>query len=452
MDSTTIESVHGRVGTTVRGRWVLGPVIGAGGTAAVYEGTHRINGKKVAVKVMHSFLASSDDLVARFQREGYIANKVGHPGAVAILDDDTTDDGAPFLVMDRLEGEPLARILDHASDGLAVGQALSIVHDVLDILGAAHARGIVHRDIKPDNVFLTTAGRIMVLDFGIARLHERVLAGAEGGTDMMQRPAARTQDGSALGTPQYMPPEQARGRWSEVDAQSDLWSVGAMMFRLLTGKPVRQQRGAADMLLSAMTEQAPSIRAFASVPPEVAAIVDKALAFDKKDRWADARAMQDAIREAAGRIGVPNAKMLVSSLAAPTKEAAAPAAPARRSRAMAVLAAATLLLAGIALAMKPLEAVLRPSVGPTSETSPTSPSLASPPELAPTSLPTEAAEATGATEDIQLDPVESAAQHRGLPFHRRHGHAGPGTVVPARPAESAAAAPPSPSSLLDRRH
>jgi len=369
---------------------------------------------------------------------------------VAILDDDTTDDGAPFLVMDRLEGEPLARILDHASDGLAVGQALSIVHDVLDILGAAHARGIVHRDIKPDNVFLTTAGRIMVLDFGIARLHERVLAAADGGSDMMQRPAARTQDGSALGTPQYMPPEQARGRWSEVDAQSDLWSVGAMMFRLLTGKPVREQRGAADMLLSAMTEQAPSIRSFASVPPDVAAVVDKALAFDRKDRWADARSMQDAIREAAGRIGVPNAKMLVSSLAAPRKHAAAPSATAMKSRALVILAAATLLLAAIAVAMKPLEAALRPSVAPTSETNPTSASVALPPEVGPTSLPTEG------TEDIELDPVESAAQHRGLPFHRRHGHASSGTVVPARPVESGTAAPPtpppSPSSLLDRRH
>jgi serine/threonine-protein kinase len=451
MDSTTIESVHARVGTTVRGRWVLGPVIGAGGTAAVYEGTHRTNGKRVAIKVMHAFLASSDDLVARFQREGYIANKVGHPGAVAILDDDTTDDGAPFLVMDRLDGEPLSRILDHASDGLAVGQALSIVHDVLDILGAAHARGIVHRDIKPDNVFLTTAGRIMVLDFGIARLHERVLAAAEGGSDVMQRPAARTQDGSALGTPQYMAPEQARGRWSEVDAQSDLWSVGAMMFRLLTGKPVRAQRGAAEMLLSAMTEQAPSVLSAGAVPADVAAIVDRALAFDKKDRWPDARSMQDAIREAAGRLGSPNAKLLVSTLARPTAKEVVGARPALppKSRALVILATVTLVLAAVAVAMKPLDAALRSSPSPATDPALQSAAVTVPPEVSPSSLP---------SEDIELDPIETAGPRRGLPFHRRHGHAGPGTV-PAHPAESSAPAlapapvpPPSPSSLLDRRH
>jgi serine/threonine-protein kinase len=219
------------------------------------------------------------------------------------------------------------------------------------------------------------------------------------------------------------------------------------MFRLLTGKPVRQQRGAAEMLLSAMSEQAPSVLSAGAVPPDVAAIVDKALAFDKKDRWPDARSMQDAIREVAGRLGAPNAKLLVSTLG-PSREREATGArpaPAKKSRALVILATVTLVLAVVAVAMKPLEAALRPSPEPAADPAPQSAAVAVPPEVSPSSLP---------TEDIELDPIETAAQRRGLPFHRRHGRPSPGTV-PVRPAESSAptpAPPPSPSSILDRRH
>ncbi len=450
MDPNTIESVHARVGTTLRDKWVLGPVIGAGGTAAVYDGTHRTNGKRVAVKVMHSFLASSEDVVARFQREGYIANKVGHPGAVTILDDDVTDDGAPFLVMDRLDGEPLSRILDHATDGLAVGQVLSIATEVLDILAAAHAQGITHRDIKPDNVFLTTSGKIMLLDFGIARLREHMYGAVPGGADASGRNSARTQDGSALGTPQYMPPEQARGRWSEVDAQSDLWALGAMMFRLLTGKPVRAHKNTAEMLLSAMTERVPSVLSVGAVPEDVAAIVDKALEFEKRDRWTDARAMQSAVRAAAGRAeGLSDMRTLASLKAPATPLNPAAVAVRKRNRPLILLAGVTLAMAIVAIGLRSFEP--RTSGAPAAPTT-QSAVVNAPPTISVSDLPS--------SREVELpsvpaEPLDPVPQPRAPAAHRwRHNRV-------AAPASSPAPAPaPSPapdpstasSSLLDRRH
>ena len=305
----TTESIHARVGTVLRDKWELGRIIGAGGTAAVYEGTHRTNGRRVAVKIMHGHLASSPDVVARFQREGYIANKVGHPGAVAILDDDRTEDGAPFLVMERLDGAPLTQLFERKKQGLEVGPTLRIAHDMLDILAAAHDKGITHRDIKPDNVFLTVSGAVMILDFGIARLREQSYDDvAPGGPDLTVRIHAQTREGLTLGTPMYMSPEQARARWADVDARSDLWAVGAILFRMLTGKPVRSATNPAEMLLQAMTQRTPRVVDVApQIPADVAGIVDRALELEKADRWPDATSMQKAVRDAAARFRQPRA-------------------------------------------------------------------------------------------------------------------------------------------------
>ncbi|MBK7581594.1 MAG: serine/threonine protein kinase [Myxococcales bacterium] len=159
--------------------------------------------------------------------------------------------------------------------------------ELLDVLIAAHDKGVVHRDLKPENVFLTRDGQIKVLDFGIARLRELSTA------------SNATRDGTSMGTPSYMPPEQARGLWAEVDARSDLWAVGALMFALLTGRAVHEGRTTNELLLSAMTGPAPPL---AELEPKlhaaVAAVVDRAVAFEKPRRWPDARAMQNAVRHA----------------------------------------------------------------------------------------------------------------------------------------------------------
>ncbi|WP_394844601.1 serine/threonine protein kinase [Pendulispora brunnea] len=283
---TPREAAQMRVGMLLRGKWRLERVLGVGGMAAVYAARHR-NGNRVAVKMLHASFASDAQIRTRFLREGYAANKVEHPGAVRVLDDDTAEDGAPFLVMELLEGYSLDRALQ---DGpLTVGEALRVTRRVLEVLMAAHERGIVHRDIKPENVFVTEpGGEVKILDFGIARLHE-----ATGGT------TGGTLGGMVLGTPAFMPPEQARGRWEEVDGQSDVWAVGATLMTLLAGRSLRAAETMNEELLLAMNQPLPlAAAALPGIAPEVAIVIDRALAFDKGWRWHNAHAMHAAVRAA----------------------------------------------------------------------------------------------------------------------------------------------------------
>jgi serine/threonine protein kinase len=276
-----------RIGHTLKEKWKLDDLIGVGGMAAVYSATHR-NGMRVAVKMLHTELSvAHGEIKTRFLREGYVANKVEHPGAVQVLDDETDDDGTVFLVMELLDGETLAHRFERKARSLVIEEVLLISDQVLDILAAAHEKHIVHRDIKPDNIFLTRTGAVKLLDFGIARLRE------------LSTESTATRSGSTMGTPAYMAPEQARARWDEVDSRTDLWAVGATMFKLLTGRVVHMADTVNEQLLAAMTQPAPPIGRLApTVPIPVVEVVDKALAFDKEDRWVDARAMQRAIREA----------------------------------------------------------------------------------------------------------------------------------------------------------
>ncbi len=277
-----------RVGVVLKEKWRLDKLLGVGGMATVYSATHR-NGKRVAIKMMHPELSANPDVKTRFLREGYLANAVDNPGAVSVMDDDASDEGAVFLVMELLEGETLERRWDRKGRKMPAVEVLSIANQLLDVLAAAHAKEIVHRDIKPENVFLTREGQIKVLDFGIARLREISPKGNS------------TQTGSTMGTPAFMPPEQARGRWDEVDARTDVWAVGATMFALLTGRFVHEADTINEQLLSAMTNPAPPVASLAKdLSPEIAAVIDRALAFKKEDRWPDARAMQVAIRSAYG--------------------------------------------------------------------------------------------------------------------------------------------------------
>jgi len=277
---------RGRVGETLRGKWHLDVLLGVGGMAAVYAATHR-NGSRVAVKILHSELTINPQVRTRFLREGYVANKVGHDGAVKVIDDDTGDDGSLFLVTELLDGETLEDRRVRFGGKLCEDDVLAVTDQLLDVLVAAHAKGVVHRDLKPENVFTTRAGVVKVLDFGIARLRE------------LSSASTATKSGASMGTPAYMPPEQARGLWDEVDGRSDLWAVGATMFHLLTGRLVHGGRTANEQLLEAMTKQAPSLASvLPGVSPAVAHLVDRALAFEREKRWPDAARMQEATRRA----------------------------------------------------------------------------------------------------------------------------------------------------------
>jgi hypothetical protein len=307
------------VGTVLRGKWRLDGLLGVGGMAAVYRATHR-NGKHGAVKMLHLELSNDADARRRFLREGYVANAVGHPGAVGVLDDDIAEDGSVFLVMELLEGHTVAaRAESRPGSRLEPGEILAIADQLLDTLAAAHGRGIVHRDLKPDNLFLTREGEVKVLDFGIARLR-----------DLSRSTNVRlTATGNAMGTPAFMPPEQALGNWDAVDRRSDLWAVGATMFTLLTGRLVHEADTLNKLLLAAMTRPAPPV---ASIEPRVpAAIVDKALAFDPANRWPDAASMREAVRRARARreggdaaLGRAGPALARVELARPDIERAAP--------------------------------------------------------------------------------------------------------------------------------
>ncbi|WP_437293568.1 protein kinase domain-containing protein [Sorangium sp. So ce426] len=278
------------VGQVLRGKWRLERLLGFGGMAMVYAATHR-NGMRGAVKILRRELSEDEEARSRFLREGYVANRVEHPGIVRVLDDDVTDDGSVFLVMELLEGETVeARRAREPGGVLGVNEVLAIADDLLDVLAVAHERGIVHRDLKPDNLFLTRHGQLKVLDFGIARLRE------------LSSPAnASTRAGTLMGTPQFMPPEQARGQWDRVDPRSDLWAVGSTMYQLLSGRYVHEAETLPLLLLAAMTQPAPPVGSvLPALPPPIAGVMDVALAFDPDRRWPNARAMQRALRQARG--------------------------------------------------------------------------------------------------------------------------------------------------------
>ena len=275
-----------RVGQVLKEKWRLDVLLGVGGMAAVYAATHR-NGSRVAIKLLHPELSTHHQVRTRFLREGYVANAVGHDGAVRVSDDDVAEDGAAFLVMELLDGETLEDRRVRSGGRLDEDEVLSVTDQLLDVLIAAHAKGVIHRDIKPDNVFVTRTGQVKVLDFGIARLRE------------VTSKSTATVSGATMGTPAFMPPEQARGLWDEVDGRSDLWAVGATMFNLLTGHVVHEGRTANESLLLAMTKEPPPLESLLpSASPAVCHLVNRALSFEKDRRWRDAGRMQEAVRGA----------------------------------------------------------------------------------------------------------------------------------------------------------
>ncbi len=284
-DDEVVARANARVGMLVKGKYTLDRVLGIGGMATVYAATHR-NGKEFAVKVLHAELSMRSDTRTRFLREGYLANRVSHPGAVAVLDDDVADDGAAFLVMELLHGQTLDAIWERQNCRLPLPFVAGAGLQLLDVLAAAHARGLVHRDIKPGNLMMTQDGTVKVLDFGIARLRDFAAASS-------------TQTGIVMGTPAFMAPEQALAKTEEIDAQTDVWAVGATLFTLASGQLVHEGDNSQQILIKAATARA---RPFAEVMPRAPAalcqVIDRALSFDKSERWLSAVEMREALKGA----------------------------------------------------------------------------------------------------------------------------------------------------------
>ena len=318
------------VGSVLRGKYRIDGVLGVGGMAVVYAATHR-NTKRFAIKVLHPELAVRRDVKARFVREGYVANSVGHHGVVEVLDDDVAEDGSAFLVMELLEGASLQALL-RANGPLAAPVALSIVHQLLGVLAAAHERGIVHRDVKPGNLFLLRDGTLKVLDFGIARLRDATSS------------LSSTRSGAMMGTPAFMAPEQALAETEDVDARTDIWAVGATLFNLLSGQLIHPGENGRQMVVRTATQPA---RSLAQVVPDAAeglvTLVDKALAFDRGARWDSAATMQRALLDAHSELFGSEVLQRLAPLVATFKEqfGSSPTEPSPSDEGSAPLPAAT---------------------------------------------------------------------------------------------------------------
>jgi len=271
------------VGSVLGDSYEILRVIGEGGMGRVYEAAHRrLRNKRFAVKVLHHELARQPEIVNRFQREAEAASALSHPNVVEVFDVNRTPDGRLYIVAELLEGEELGRHLERLGR-LGLGPAIRIVRQLCHALAAAHARGIIHRDVKPENVFLIgaeSAPSVKVLDFGISKLGDQK--------------STLTKTGVIMGTPAYMPPEQARG--THVDHRADIYAVGAILYRILTGSKPFEDLDPVSTLTAVMGKEPrrPSTLE-RSIPPGLELIIQKAMAKEPGERYGSLVELETAL-------------------------------------------------------------------------------------------------------------------------------------------------------------
>jgi hypothetical protein len=266
------------------GKYVVVRVIGSGGMGAVYEGTHLELRKRVAIKTLLPSLAANPEARARFLREGEAASRIDHPNVVNVTDIGGGD--VPFLVMEFLDGENLAQRLMREG-GMSMAASLDLLLPIMDALARGHDEGVVHRDLKPHNIFLSRGGdgRLIpkLLDYGVSKI-----VGDDRGN-------ALTGSLAVLGTAQYMAPEQVDGP-KNVDARTDQYAMGLVLFECATGNPARQGTSPLAMLKAIASEQVPSLRRIRpDMDPGFEAVVSRALAFHPAARFPSMRALMVAL-------------------------------------------------------------------------------------------------------------------------------------------------------------
>ena len=286
----------------IDGRYRIDELIGEGGMGHVYLAEHVEIGKRVAIKILHPVYGRMPDLVERFRREARAASKIGHPHIVDVTDSGTTEDGSVYFVMEYLEGVELASVIDREG-ALDVARALRVTTQICRALAAAHAVGIIHRDLKPENVFLTVregaADFVKVLDFGIAKSSEAEEA----------RGKRLTHPGMAMGTPEYMSPEQAAGR--PADERCDVYAVGAILYEMLTGAPPYDGDNFMEILTKKATvDPAPPSTLRPEIPPMVEVLVTGAMARDPERRPPSMEAFEYEVTKALSGRGAAVAKIL----------------------------------------------------------------------------------------------------------------------------------------------
>jgi serine/threonine protein kinase len=301
------------IGVVLADRYEIVRRIGEGGMGAVYEGRHTVLGRPLAVKVLLEKFHDKTELVARLLQEARLASAIGHENIVDVTDFGTTADGRAFVVMEFLEGESLAQVVIRDAP-LAVERCLRIARQVASALGAAHGKGIVHRDVKPENVFLLRRGEqdfVKVVDFGVSK----AVRTRDDGADLMRL----TRTGMVLGTPLYMSPEQARGN-EDVDARADIWAMGVMLYECLTGEVPFRANNYLAVISQVLTQdvQPPSrLRPELGIPPAVETLVMKAMEKDRTKRY---QTMADLERDIDRLLaGDPNVGLPVEELTPPAE-------------------------------------------------------------------------------------------------------------------------------------
>ncbi|MCM2413001.1 protein kinase [Streptomyces sp. RKAG290] len=296
-------------GSVAGGRYQLRDLLGEGGMASVYLAYDSALDRQVAIKTLHTELGREQSFRERFRREAQAVAKLQHTNIVSVFDTGEDELGGalmPYIVMEYVEGQPLGSVLqaDITNHGaMPAEKALKVTADVLAALDTSHEMGLVHRDIKPGNVMVTKRGVVKVMDFGIARAMQ------SGVTSM-------TQTGMVVGTPQYLSPEQALGRG--VDARSDLYSVGIMLFQLLTGRiPFDADSPLAIAYAHVQEEPVAPSTINRSLTPAMDALVARALKKNPNERFPSAAAMQDEITRVLSASGHTGAPVIVAGAGAP---------------------------------------------------------------------------------------------------------------------------------------
>jgi serine/threonine protein kinase len=291
------------IGHTI-GNYKITAKLGEGGMGVVYLAEHPVIGKKVAMKAIHPELSKNSDVVSRFVTEAKAVNQIGHEHIVDIADFGNTPEGEFYFVMEYLQGESLSDRLRRETR-IPDARALSIGAQIADALNASHAQGIIHRDLKPENIFLCNRGAsrdfVKVLDFGLAKL-----------TQGEQKVTHKTRTGSVMGTPYYMSPEQCEGK-IEIDHRADIYSLGVLIFEMLTGKVPFGGEGYGEIIVKHVTMPPPSVR---SVVPELPEYLDfilyRVLAKDRDQRFQTMSELREALLDPEGystsgpEIGIPD--------------------------------------------------------------------------------------------------------------------------------------------------
>ncbi|HPH67564.1 MAG TPA: protein kinase [Kofleriaceae bacterium] len=277
------------IGVQLADTYTIEGLLGTGGMGSVFLASHnRLPGKRVAIKVLNAAVRDAD-MLNRFRREAQIASKLGHPNIVDVLDFNTLDDGSPYLVLEFLDGESLADRMARGAQPLDF--VLSIARQVGSALAAAHRAGVVHRDLKPQNIFLVptevdgfSTERAKVFDFGVSKILDSF--------------TVQTQDNQMLGTPQYMSPEQATGRSQDIDGRSDQFALAVIVHELLTGKPAFAGNSIPSILFNVVYEQpAPLELAVPDLPAHIREALQCAMQKDLTLRYPT---MEEFIRALTG--------------------------------------------------------------------------------------------------------------------------------------------------------